>query len=99
MELIWIALVAILGVIGAACSRLLADETKAWLPWLTEWLIQRAVSRLPDNDRPRRDEEWRSHVNDTPGDLGKIFAAAGFCRAARSLCKTKPIGERRVYSS
>jgi hypothetical protein len=43
------------------------------------------VSRAPEHLRERLAEEWRSHVNDTPGDLGKLVAAFGFVWASRKL--------------
>lgn len=69
-------------VFGSALSRLLADDFRAWVPRLIEFLIRRAVSNLPEDGRERMDEEWRSHVNDIPGDLWKIAVAADLSRAA-----------------
>jgi hypothetical protein len=43
MDLIWIIAVAILGVIGAAISRVMADDFRAWLPWIVSRIIDRAV--------------------------------------------------------
>lgn len=66
-------------------SKLLADDFKAWSPRIVDWLIRRAVNKLPEDHRERLDEEWRSHINDTPGDLWKPIAACGFLRAARII--------------
>ncbi len=77
--------VAVLGVFGAAVSRVLADDLKAWTPRLTEWLIHRAVARLSEDRRDRLSEEWRSHVDEVPGTFGKLIVALGYSRAARAL--------------
>jgi hypothetical protein len=73
---------AVAGVIGAALARLLADEAKAWTPRLVEILIRSAVARLPEDQRERRYEEWRAHINDVPGDLSKLLTASGFIIAS-----------------
>ncbi len=87
MGMICTALLAVLAVIGtiavAVISRLLADDFKAWSPRLVDWIIGQAVQRLPEDQRERFDEEWRSYINDTPGDLWRPIAACGFLRAAR----------------
>ncbi|MCJ2057736.1 hypothetical protein MKL09_14370 [Methylobacterium sp. J-048] len=80
----WI--LAALGAIAVATlSRLCSDEFKAWRPWITNWLIDRAVSLLPEELRDRFSEEWRSHIEETPGDLGKLVAAVGFAFASRRM--------------
>lgn len=77
--------VIVASVVGAAFSQLLSDEFKAWMPWLVEQLIRRAVLRLPAELRERFGEEWRSHVVEIPGQLGRVFSAAGFMFASRSI--------------
>ena len=84
----------ILGTLGlvvtflvAVLARLVADDIKAWLPKITDRLVERAVKRLPGSERERFAEEWRSHVNDTPGDVSKLFVAAGLQRASRIILK------------
>jgi hypothetical protein len=83
---------AILTVVGvlltifvAVVSRLVADDLKAWSPRLVDWLIRKAVARLPEDQRERMDEEWRSHIDGTPGELWKLVEGVGFLRAARVL--------------
>jgi hypothetical protein len=66
---------AVLGIFEAAISRQLTDEFKAWAPRLVSYLIQRAVRQLPENQRKRREEEWRSHVDEIPGKVGKLTEA------------------------
>jgi hypothetical protein len=75
----------ILTLLGACVPKLLADEFKAWVPSIVDQLISFAVSRAPQHLRERLAEEWRGHVNDTPGDLGKLLVASGFIWASRKL--------------
>jgi hypothetical protein len=75
----------IAAVLVAVVSRLLADDFKAWSPRLVDWLIRQAVIRLPEEYRERLDEEWRSTIGDTPGELTRCVWAAGFIRAAYTI--------------
>jgi hypothetical protein len=68
-------------------SRQLTDELKAWTPRIIEWLIGCAVLRLPKDQRERFGEEWRSHIYETPGEIGKLFNALGLLLAARKMPK------------
>jgi hypothetical protein len=75
-------IMSVLSIIGAALSRFLADEFKEWVPWLVERLIDRAVRQLPTGYQQRFAEEWRSHVGDVPGQVGRLILAFGFLAAA-----------------
>jgi hypothetical protein len=89
--LIWGALIALLGVLGAiviaVVARLISEDVKDWLSWIPGNLIRRAVSHLPEAERKRLEEEWSSHVNDMPGIFAKIYVAYGYLSAARSISK------------
>jgi hypothetical protein len=85
MGLIEGTLIFVASILVAAASRLIADDAKAWLPWVTEHLIESAVKRLPLELRERFAEEWRSHVADMPGYLGKLIVAVGFLSAAKVI--------------
>jgi lipopolysaccharide/colanic/teichoic acid biosynthesis glycosyltransferase len=74
-----------LGVVAAALSRVLADECKAWMPCLTKWLIRRAIGRLPQDQRERYKEEWQSHIDEMPGEIGRIVTSVGFVLAANKM--------------
>jgi len=78
-------LVIIQTVLTSAFSQQMADEFKAWTPWLTRRLIDRSVSKLPAELQERYREEWSSDVQDVPGQIGKLVFAAGFIRAARIM--------------
>jgi hypothetical protein len=80
LDVVWI-----LGIIAAVLSKLLADECKAWMPCFTKWLIRHASALLPEDQRERYKEEWQSHIDETPGDIGKILAAMGFVWAAKRV--------------
>jgi hypothetical protein len=70
------------GLLGAAFSKQLVDEFKAWTPPFTKWLIRRAASLLPPDQRERYEEEWLSHDNEVPGEIARIAHAVGCFRAA-----------------
>jgi hypothetical protein len=73
------------GVLGAALSRQCGDEFKAWVPWIVKLFLQRAIERLPENQRERYEEEWRSHLDQVPGEIGKLIVAIGLLSAARKM--------------
>lgn len=52
--LIGLFFIAVLGIIGAAISKQLTEEFKAWTPWLINYLIQRAARQLPEDMRKLR---------------------------------------------
>lgn len=87
MGTITAVVLAIVGVILACLSKILADEFKAWTPRFVEALIALAVKLAPRNYRDRLGEEWRAYVNDTPGDLGKLWSAFGLIWASARLPK------------
>lgn len=82
---------AILGLVAtllvAILARLLADDVKAWVPRLTRHAIQRAVRKLPYDQRDRLAEEWTAGVADTPGDLSKLIFACGLMCASRKIVR------------
>jgi Protein of unknown function (DUF2695) len=89
MGLIWGTIITVFGLVGAiaiaVAGRLLSDDAKEWLPWTTRHLIERAVARLPENEREDRREEWTSDVNEWPGNLLKVYRAWGYLSAAKAI--------------
>jgi hypothetical protein len=85
VALIGLFFIAVLGIIGAAVSRQLTDEFKAWTPWLISYIIRRAVRQLPEDMRTRYEEEWRSHTDEIPGEVGKLIHALNCLSAKRTL--------------
>jgi hypothetical protein len=71
--------------IMSALFGLLSAEFKAWLPWFTKCFFRRAINRLPAAQRERYQEEWQSHIDEIPGNIGKILAAVGFFLAAKRM--------------
>jgi sugar transferase len=65
-------------------TRIIGEEVREWIRWLTKRVMLRAVSRLPA-EQQRFDEEWRSHLDEVPGDVGKLMTALGFLLAARRM--------------
>jgi hypothetical protein len=65
--------IAVGGILLAAIAGQLASEFRDWTPALSEWLINRAVRRLPSELQERMAEEWREFVSDTPGHIGRCY--------------------------
>lgn len=83
-----LAIGALVGaILMAILVTVLADECKAWLRWTAERLIRRAVRRLPENQRERYSEEWHSHLNEVPGEIGKLVTALGFLPASLTMSR------------
>lgn len=80
----------------AVMSRLLADDIKAWLPKLTDHVIEQAVKGLPAQERERFAEEWRSYVNDTPGDISKLVVAIGFFHASSRMASSARLSVQEI---
>ncbi len=89
MGLIWGTVISVLGMVGAillaVASRLICEDVKEWLPWITRRLIEQAVNRLPEKERERFKEEWWGHVNETPGQLAKLYVAYGYLSASKAI--------------
>lgn len=69
----------------ALVGKLCADEVKAWLPVIAEFITKVAVRSLAQEHRARYNEEWRSHLNDVAGPLAKVLVSCGFLSAALQL--------------
>jgi hypothetical protein len=78
-------LVAIGTYVAAALSWMLANECRAWIAYFPQWFVRRAAALLPEDQRKRYAEEWLSHINEIPGDVGKIATAVGFMFAAKRM--------------
>jgi hypothetical protein len=76
-----------LSIIGAAGSKLVADEFKAWLPTMINHLIRWAVSLLPEDKRERYAEEWQREIDETPGEIGKLIFGFGLLLAGWRLSR------------
>jgi hypothetical protein len=96
MELIIGFVLAVLGIVAPAVSRLLADEFKAWTPWIIRHLIKHAVRQLREAQRERFEEEWAAHIFETPGEVGKLIAALGFLRASGRMSLELTVTKRAV---
>jgi lipopolysaccharide/colanic/teichoic acid biosynthesis glycosyltransferase len=89
MGLIWGTVLSVLGVAGAilipVTARVVGDDVKEWLPWITQRLVARAVSGLPEEERDRFEEEWWAHINELPGNLAKVYGAWGCLSASKTI--------------
>ncbi len=74
---------------GAVAASIVAavavSEFRAWSPWLVERFLRISIRLLPEGLRDRLNEEWRGHLEEVPGDIGKLLASVGFSLAAYSL--------------
>ncbi len=87
--LIGVSLVAFAwGILKAALSRQLGEELRAWLPWVVERSIALAVKRLPVDQQDRYTEEWHSHLEEIPGEIGKLLFALGLFPAGLRMSRT-----------
>jgi Bacterial sugar transferase len=80
-------------------SRQLTDEMKAWTPWTIERILRSAVSVLPESERERFEEEWCSHIDEVPGQIGKLYTACGFLLAARKMAASLSTHHTSAYES
>jgi hypothetical protein len=96
MTIFGVAASLLIKILHAFGSRLLTDELKAWTPWVIERIIRSAVSMLPESERERFEEEWRSHIHEFPGPLGKLYQALGLLFAARKM--TSSLTPRKVWA-
>lgn len=54
-------------------------EAYAWLPKISEWLIEQAVCRLPAEQQDRCREEWLANLNTLPNSVVRLLHALSFC--------------------
>jgi hypothetical protein len=80
-----VVILALFGILGAVLSKILAEDAREWIAWLTERMIDKSVSRLPVALRERFAEEWRSDVESVPGTLGKFLYSLGFLIVANRV--------------
>ncbi len=69
----------------AVTARVVGDDVKEWLPWITQRLVARAVSRLPDEQRDRFEEEWWANIDELPGNLAKVYEAWQCLSASKAI--------------
>lgn len=60
-------------------------EAYIWLPNITDWLLARAIRRLPECDRERCQEEWKAALDSLPNSLYRVAHAMSFVVAARLI--------------
>jgi hypothetical protein len=70
--------------ISIAVAVLLA-EAYVWLPKISEWLIEHAVSKLQAEDQARCREEWKAGLAVLPNSGVKLLHALSFSFAAKSI--------------
>ena len=79
----------------SAAGNQTANEFRAWSPRVVDYLIKRAISRLPEHMRDRLYEEWHRVIQDTPGQVGQIVQALDYLRGAVRIARdAPPVGVR-----
>jgi hypothetical protein len=64
---------------------ILMVEAYAWLPKLSEWLIDKAVQPLRNEDRDRCREEWEAGLEALPNTLIRLVHALSYVGAAHRI--------------
>jgi hypothetical protein len=64
---------------------ILMVEAYAWLPKLSEWLIDKAVQPLRNEDRDRCREEWKAGLEALPNTLIRLVHALSYVGAAHRI--------------
>jgi len=89
-------MVAIIATIGALAvgvfGRLLGEDLRSWVQWAPSRLLERALRKLPENERERFREEFHADLASWPGDISKLLRAIGFLHACRSMGQTTAAG-------
>ncbi len=52
-------------------------EFYGWLPKINKWLVRRATSRMPLEQRERHTEEWLAHLNEIPTRFSGFMLSSG----------------------
>ncbi|MCJ2092100.1 sugar transferase [Methylobacterium sp. J-072] len=68
----------VVSLVISVAGRVLADEFKAFRPMIVDRLVARAVRKMPAELQERYAEEWRSHLEEIPGDIAKVWTAFGY---------------------
>jgi hypothetical protein len=64
---------------------ILVVEAYAWLPKISEWLIERAVQRLRSEDQDRCREEWKAGLDALPNTVIRLVHALSYLGAANRI--------------
>jgi hypothetical protein len=82
-------LILLLTFIGASIAGIIANLIASDLydrsPTFAQWIVRRAVLRLPEAQQVRCQEEWLSHLKDCTGKISKVVHACGCFRASYKL--------------
>jgi len=60
-------------------------EVYAWLPHISEWLLERAVQKLRKEDQDRCREEWSAAIAHLPNTFVRLAHAISFLPAAQRI--------------
>jgi hypothetical protein len=60
-------------------------ELYAWLPRISEWLLELAVRQLRAEDRERCREEWKAQLDNLPNTVVRLVHALSLTAAATQI--------------
>jgi hypothetical protein len=60
-------------------------EAYAWLPKLSNWLLERFLCQVHPEDQERCWEEWNAQLDALPNSVAKIVHALSYCGAAKRI--------------
>jgi hypothetical protein len=86
----------VLAVMGGLILNILSNDLYDRCPRLARWLLERAVARLPAEERDRYREEWEAHLLECPTKLDQVRHALGAWWGARRIARMRP-RERWIY--
>jgi hypothetical protein len=61
--------------LGGVISSLMAAQVWSWLPGLALAIVRRQARKMGPESARRFEEEWRAHLDQTPGGLAKLCVA------------------------
>lgn len=88
---------AVAAFVGSIVGNVVASELYDQCPRLARWLIEKAASRLNDDQRSIRREEWLAHAEASNGKLSALWHAGG-CYFAALRLKKEPAGSSSFIS-
>lgn len=75
----------VVAIVLGAVGSVIAAEFMNCLPKLTQWLLRRAVARLPEDQRERFREEWAADLEERASVLMRLCAVFGMFFCAKSI--------------
>jgi hypothetical protein len=85
VDILTAALLGLGGLFTASMGKLLSNEIDTCLPLITKWLLERAVLRLPPDEREAFAKRVVRRIRSWPGRLGRFCMAVWLLWESRAL--------------